>query len=274
MQSIATSRERGFTLIEMLIIAPLVILLIGSFVVFIVSLTGGGLRSRDQNVMAYDVQNALNTIEDDATFATAFVSQTATTQFTEGFASYQYFPIATPQGSNDDATNYTTSANGPLLIAAAATTTTPLSTSKQLVYLNTPDSSCSAGTLVTNNPYEVLYVYFVRDGSLWRRVIMGNTSVYSLCNGPAWQKASCSTDDISSYPSVCGAEDSKLLENISTFSVSYYNSASGTSPVSAYTWAKDDSPKAINVTITASKTIAGQSVSFSGSLRVASVNIR
>lgn len=262
-------RSQGFTLVEMLVVAPFIILLIGVVIVFVVNLTGDGLKTREKNSQAFDVQNALNSIEDDATFATAFLSQTV-----EG--ANAAYTISTPQGSNDDASGYATSANGPLLIAAPATTTNPFDSARQLVYLNEPDATCNSSTLVTNTPYSVLYVYFVRDGTLWRRSIMGALGSYSLCNGPSWQQASCSPADVASgsYSTLCKAEDSELVNDISSFSVQYFTSASSSTPLSSYNWSTANSPIAIKVTINTSKQVAGSAVTFTGSLRVASTNIR
>ena len=55
----------GFTLVEMLIIAPIVILVIGVFVSAIVNMTGEVLSVRGANALTYNVQNALNTIDAD-----------------------------------------------------------------------------------------------------------------------------------------------------------------------------------------------------------------
>ncbi len=272
----ATRSQRGFTLIEMMIIAPVVILLIGAFVVFTVSLTGSSLRLREQNTMSYDIQNALNTIEDDATLAMAFSSTTVS-----GTSGTSY-SINTPQGNNNGsgATGvFTASASGPLLVKSAATTTNPSVSNRSLVYYAQPDATCTSGTLVANDPYPVLYVYFVRSNTLWRRVILGtvNSGGYpALCNGPAWQKASCDPSLVGSYPSVCSTEDTQLLDNVSTFSINYYANAGDTNPmsISNYNWDDNSSPQGIAVTISTSKNIAGATITQSRSLRVSSVNVR
>lgn len=60
-----TSRTSGFTLVELLVIAPLVILLIGALVGVIVHLSGSALRSQARVQLQLDVLSALDQIEQD-----------------------------------------------------------------------------------------------------------------------------------------------------------------------------------------------------------------
>ena len=64
--------SKGFTLVEMMVIAPIVILLIGAFIAAIVGLTGEVMSSRGSNVVAYDLQDALNRIEEDVKLSTSY----------------------------------------------------------------------------------------------------------------------------------------------------------------------------------------------------------
>jgi len=65
---------RGFTIIEMLVIAPIVILTIGAFVTAIVNMTGDVLASRVTNVLTYNIQDALSRIEEDVKQSTSFIA--------------------------------------------------------------------------------------------------------------------------------------------------------------------------------------------------------
>ncbi len=247
----------------MMVIAPIVVLAVGGFVVFLIALTSGSLRLREKNAMVYDIQNALNNIESDASYALAFTRTTVAGPY----------PIQAPQGSNNGAAAYTVSAgNNTLLIKAPATTTNPAAGSQGLVYLATPDATCAAPTLNANDPFFVLYAYSVRSGSLWRRTILSTTAA-GLCNGPAWQLPSCAQSSIPLYPAICKAADVNLLDNVSSMAVSYYRYASDTTPISSYSWTDDTSPQAISVVLSASKSVAGVTISNSGTLRVTSTNI-
>lgn len=257
----------GFTLIEMMVIAPFIILMIGLFIVYIVNTTGESARQSEQNAAAYDIQNALNSIEDDSEKAMAFITTVASANTS--------YPIATPQGSDNGTAGYSTT-SGHLLIKAAATTSSPLSSSRTLVYMASPDSTCSSSTITQNDPYPILLAYFVSSNTLWRRTILGNSSSPGLCAGyTPWQKASCSASVIATYPSVCKSADVELVNNVSSFSVSYYDTADGSTALTTpYTWTDDTTPAAIQVTLSTSKSVGGSTATASGTLRVSSINIR
>lgn len=278
------STQKGFTLIEMLVIAPIVVLLISALVVFLVNLTGETLRITARNTMAYEVDNALASIEADATKAISFQSSLQNSAFG---VSASNFPLYTPQGYNDLTTGWTTgpdlTQNGKaLIIKAPATSTNPLSTTRSLVYLAQPDATCDSATITANDVYSVAHVYFVKNQVLYRRTILGNTRA-GICNGAStWQRPSCSQANVASYPSVCKAADEELVHNVSQMSISYYTSTTGTSPITAYTWSNSDAtasqrPVSIQVSITTKQNTGTASTnlpSFTGSLRVSSINIR
>ena len=66
--------SRGFTLVEMAVIAPIVVLLIGAFIALIVNLTGNVMSARGKNVLVYDTQDALSRIEDDVKLSSTFLA--------------------------------------------------------------------------------------------------------------------------------------------------------------------------------------------------------
>lgn len=49
------SQNRGFTLVEIMVISPIIILAIGAFIAMIITMTGEVLSSRAANMLAYDV---------------------------------------------------------------------------------------------------------------------------------------------------------------------------------------------------------------------------
>src|SRR3954469_24566042 len=108
-QTSSKSRSRGFTLIEVLIIAPIVVLVIGGFVALIMAMVGDVLLTRDQNVMAYETQDALDRIEQDTRIGTQFLNTSRT--------------LTSPQGSDDDIAAF--SSTDSLIIGALATDKNP-----------------------------------------------------------------------------------------------------------------------------------------------------
>ena len=83
-------RSEGFTLIEVLIIAPVVVLAIGGFVSLIVSMVGDVLLTRDSNSLTFNTQRALDRIEQDIRLGTQFLTTTDS--------------LTAPQGSNNNFT--------------------------------------------------------------------------------------------------------------------------------------------------------------------------
>lgn len=274
MQHSRTKAQGGFTLVEMMVIAPLVILLIGLFITYIVTTTGESAKQTDKNAISYEIQGGLNIIEEDANRAVDYLSSVTSTN-TE-------FPISNKQGSDEGTAGYSANSNH-LLMKMPATTNSSFSDDRSLVYLNYPDSSCDVSTITLNDSLYYLVAYFVRDGSLWRRVIMGSYGGNSLCSGyTPWQQATCSpTTMAGSPPLYCKATDVELVENVSSFTTNYYATVDASTPISApYNWqvegtnASEISPLAIETTISVSKSVAGSTITDSASLRVSSINIR
>lgn len=274
MQHTQTKAQSGFTLVEMMVIAPLVILMIGLFITYIVTTTGESAKQTDKNAISYEIQGGLNIIEEDANRAVAYLSSVTTTNTD--------YPISNKQGSDEGTAGYSANSNH-LLMKMPATTNSSFSDDRSLVYLNYPDSSCDTSTISLNDSLYYLVAYFVRDGSLWRRVIMGTYGGHSLCSGyTPWQQATCSpTTMAGTPPTYCKATDVELVQNVSSFTTTYYASADGSTPISApYTWQPDTGvngqtpPQAIETTISVSKSVAGSTVTDSATLRVSSINIR
>src|SRR6185437_11905407 len=97
LQRIRNKEQKGFTIVELLVIAPIVILTIGAFVTVIVNMTGDVLAARTSTLLAYNVQNALNKINADVNLSSTFLAQT---NLTEGVTTT--IPLSAPQGYNDD----------------------------------------------------------------------------------------------------------------------------------------------------------------------------
>lgn len=275
----ANTDQKGFTLVEMLIIAPFVLLVIGVLVVFLVVQTSDTLRQAQRNTMAYEVQNALNSIESDTTYATSFNTVLAASELTSISGVVPQGPGAEFDPNFFASAELTHSADEAIIIKAPATTASPLSATRTLVYLDKPDATCSSDTINNNDVAQVLYVYFVKNNILWRRTIMVKTSA-SACSGYSiWQKSSCPEAYVTStYSSVCKVSDEKLTENISKVSVQYYQHANSTTALTTsggyYTWKATSPPQSISVSITTSSSGDVEPITFTSSLRVSSVNIR
>lgn len=243
----STTRLRGFTLIEMLIIAPVALLVITGFVALMVTMVGDVIAGRAHNVMSYDIQSALNTIEQDVRLSTQFLTTSGT--------------MISPQGKNG-ATSAFTSSSGDLILGEIATNKNPIDPTRSFVYYqNAPFGCGNPAEIYKNRIFFMTVIYFVRDGSLWRRTYVpaaGGT----LCSQP-WQVNTCAPG-YASGATQCQTNDSEILKGVDSFSVSYYTNPHDTVAISP---ASATSAQSINVTIEGEVTAAGRTVTASNSSR-------
>ena len=273
-KNVKTSLQKGFTLIEMLVVAPVVILTIGAFLTVIISMTGEVLSSRASTALAYNIQDALNQIETDVKLSTTYLA----TNNIELTASEQ-------QGYNNDGTSFSNVGytNGTsLILNMLVTDGNPIATTSQVVFLTNKPNGCSSNKVFTNTPMTMNVVYFIKNdsnnvSSLWRRTIMPSNYADGAsvsCTAP-WQRPSCAPNYTSSF---CKTNDEKLVEGVSPsdFVVQYFSSAAGTTPNTiASNPASIPSVRdpvlqtlpTVNVSITAQQTVAGRVISRSASLR-------
>lgn len=272
MNSLRRTLQAGFTLVEMLVVAPIIILSIGAFIVLIVNLTGEVMSSRGSNVLAYNLQDTLNRIEDDVKLSAGFLAKN----------SIAFDANDNPQGSGGvnstaDFTIADSSGQKPVLVLNAyATDGNPISLDSGLIYLADKPNSCSSyAEYSKNRPMTINIVYFVdASDTLWRRVVMpadyANPNTYCGSKAP-WQQPTCI--DSPSRDDFCKTNDEKLLEHVgaSGFDIKYYTAASTTTPLaisSATTTTDLQAATTIGVSLSSTDTIAGREISKSGTLRV------
>lgn len=264
--------KKGFTTVEMLIVAPIVILVLVVFIGVIILIVGDVMATRKSNAIMYDIQDALNRIEMDVKTSGGYL---ATNNFT---------PTA-PQGLNDDATpfqnaNSTTHAQS-LILNSYATTDNPSgnATSRDVVFLANSPNACASTLVSKNNIMNVNIVYYSKGNTLWRRVIMPSNYLTAGCTVP-WQKPSCSTGYTLAF---CKTEDQKLVEGvgITDFKTDYYTSPSAPNPTTdAANWQITDTVRqttlrttnTVLVTITSRLTVSGRDVVQTGNVKAVSPN--
>lgn len=239
-------RSAGFTLVEVLVIAPLVLLLVGVLVGAIVVLTGDTLRSQGQASMTHELQNALNYIERDIRQSETFMSASGA--------------LPSPQGSNNGTAQFTT--GNALLILQTRVTTNPFADNRELVVYADQPNACSSPDAIQNTPLTMTVVYFLRDNSLWRRTILpANTATGAgVCQQPG-EVNSC-TPTVSH--SRCTQSDMRLVRNADTSTIEYFSSPAGTTPIAATAAA---SARSVNVNLNTTRTIAGRELSRAQQLR-------
>ena len=273
-------KQQGFTLVEMLVVAPIVILAIGAFLTVIISMTGEVLASRASNTLSYTVQDALNRIEQDVKQSSSFLATNNVS-----------LTAANAQGYNDDDTNFTNVGGGNdtgIILNMVATTGNPISSTSGYVYLKNKPNAC-ASAQGNNTPFTYNVVYFIKDSTLWRRTIMPTSytdTTNTVCALP-FQQPSCSPAYMDSKVAVatyCKTNDIKLVEGVtaSDFVVQYFSGEStGTvnstaSDPSASTPDRNTALQSVTTTrvsITAKQTAAGRDVERAASLRASRLDI-
>lgn len=198
--------KKGFTLIELVVISPLIILLIGALVGTIVYLTGSALRAQSRSQLQLDVVSALDLVEQDVKLSTNI----------------------SPFGPANT-----------LSMSSLATNKNPLSGDRQLI----DSSTCSAvsGGIPVANAYNYSVKYSVVDNRLERQVTRSGTCAASLA---VWQKATTEVLIKDADITVTVAKTNVGATNLNT----------------------------VNYKITAKRSIAGETVEYTGTMHVRSLN--
>jgi type II secretory pathway pseudopilin PulG len=260
--------QKGFTLIELAVVAPILILILGTIIYSIITLTGQSFVEGSRAQMINDVQDALDRIESDVQFSGAYL---ATNNFTP----------TSPQGINNTNQKFnsiSTAGTDTLILNSFFTTGNPTLSSRTLIYVPNTPFACADENIVQNQVMTMNTVYFVSNSSLWRRVVATNNFATAGCPGSTpWQQPSCAETTMASNASLCRVKDEQILTGVepSDFVINYYLSASDTAPLSdaknsnadARQIAIDKSPT-LQITIKGSKSVGGQTVTQQASIRV------
>ena len=251
-------KDAGFTLVELLVIAPIAILMIGGFIGLLVTMVGDVMVTRDENQMLYDAQNALSTIEQDTRLSIQFLSKTSST--------------LSPQGTSNNfsGTGEFSNTSNTLILRMLATDRNPTDVDRGLVYYKNQPNICDS-TKTSNQLFALTVVYFIKDNSLWRRTILplNNTSTTSdintVCNTP-WQLNSCSPGYTATR---CQTNDAELMRGVTSLSVKYFSSPSSTTDLGP---SGASIASTIDVKINGAKDVAGRSISTSQSIIASKLN--
>ena len=176
---INSKKSKGFTIVELLVVAPIVLLTISILIGVIINVTGDTIATRSQNLLSYNVQDSLNRIEQDVYRTTNFLSVNS-------------ISISSPQGYNNDTTAFkNVGTNGLMLILSLpATNKNPLTNDYRPIYLSNSPYTCASSDVSKNNQMMINIVYFVKDSTLWRRTLMPSNYASAGCETP-YQKPSC-----------------------------------------------------------------------------------
>jgi Tfp pilus assembly protein PilE len=238
------SRRRiaGFTVVELAIVITIVPLLT---MVFIMMLYTSVLESRRTSAQAvYDSRSqvAMDWIEHDIRYATSFaeaVDQTKYPSDTNNYSPGVQFAYTGQPTPNASARS--------LILTLPATTGHQLSSSRNLIYLSSPNG-CSTPSY--NPPLLYTAVFFVKNSVLYKRTIPDTAS--TTCGGTVYQKLSCPRSVAG-----CQVRDEIVAANVSQFMIDYYDASGSTTPLDVY---NDSSLLATAVAANVTLTLTQQSV--------------
>lgn len=201
-----TSKSAGFTIVELLVICPILMAVIAFLMNYLFNQYGQLVQQNAQVNLQVTSQAIVFSMQDDIFFANAYVSD-LNTGLVDNYA---------PSGG------WTTSSNPTrFIISTPALTASHRKPTRQAVFINTlgctPDSVKEQNDALYNN-----IIYFVSGSKLYKRVVSAPSST-SLC-GTSYQIQTCPAANVTA---TCPA-DILLTNQLSSFVVSYLKSG-GTS---------------------------------------------
>lgn len=252
----------------MLIVAPIAILSIAAILSLTITMIGDAIVAQDRATTSYAAQDALDKMEQDIRLSSAFLGSLSDLPPGQGRNA--------STSSMNDTTAFSATNSGTadtLILNQMATTLDPLDKSRAIVYYNKQPNDCANQNYILNRPFTTHVIYFLRDDGtdntvLWRRVVVpkwnlntgASSDSDSVCAAP-WQRDTCPAVALQN----CQTVDEKMVGNVSALTLTYY--------------ARDgqvvtDSSNAthVKVLLSISKSIAGDTVQSSASLRATRTN--
>ncbi|MDB5185954.1 MAG: hypothetical protein JWL85_477 [Candidatus Saccharibacteria bacterium] len=193
-------RERGFTLVEVLIMTPILMLTIIVMTSFLFSQYGQLTQQGALLNLQVESQNITFSMQDDIFFADSFAT-TINSNLIDDHA---------PTGGWNNATTPPT-----LIISTPALTANRRSENRQPVYINT--QGCTPDVIQENSPLYNNVIYFAQGTRLYKRIVSAPITM-STC-GSSYFKQSCPEPNSSSS---C-PPDRLVTDKLDSFNLTYYD---------------------------------------------------
>lgn len=270
--SFPTRHSAGFTLVELLIVIMIIPILIAGFIFVIFNTVDAMSKSKQQLALTSQVQDAAYIMERDV-------------RLNRGFNTVISSSYSDPYGPNSSgaAWNFAgiSSDSRVLILSVPAVTSPSLNGDRDPVYLNSslmtppPTNVYNCTDQLHYNPVlGTRVIYFVRNSTLYRRILTNTTS--PTCNNEKqYQKQSCPPELRSTWNSICKAADEVIAKNVTQFSVDYYTDQDSAPISGQYSSSAPDAlsdADSIGVTIKNERRIAGQPVNGIVQLRMTKAN--
>ncbi len=244
----------GFTLVELLIISPLVIAVVAVMVGFAVSLTGDALSKREEASMTYMAQSALDRIEQDVRLSDEILATSGT--------------LPSPQGRDSSfaGTSAFTSSDGYLILRQYATSKNPYDSSRTLIHYSNQPNPCGSSHEY-NDLMSITVIYYLTNSILKRRTIVPDYTSTSVCSTP-WQRNSCSSG--LNAATRCRAADEVIAEDVTSLSFVYFLQPGDSTPIAT----PNNETSTVFSTIELSKTVAGRPITATSVMRASAIGIQ
>lgn len=257
-------KQRGFTLVELLVVVPIFVLVIAGVISFMVTLYTQLLMREAQAQITFETQQALISMQDDLYFARNFAEN----------PSGAMVDADAPGGS---AANWDFNTNpATLVVYDIALTKVRQDPNREIVYQISSESgnSCDASVIELNPPVLANLIYYVEAGNLKRRVLVPDPT-HARCAEPYLQQT-CDTNktrikQTSGGPvTVPCLADSILASGVTDFDITYYDVDNNLIDISS-----GDSPyqaERIMISLTLSRTILAEPITYTSKLSITKIN--
>lgn len=253
--SLSKTFSKGFTVVELMVALLVTGILLSVLFVPLEDLYTSNSQALKSIVQTGNVRSTLRAIESDVSLAISFHDTNSTI-------------VTDPSGSNNNTSSPTqwswtgSSSTSRVLITSNYATTklpeTDTDGTRKLVY----QDDC-------NTPIINATVYFVRDGSLYRRTL-ANTDT-PVCSDTMAQKTTCAPG-VTTGVCASAPRDAKLLENVTKFTVDYYSTPSSTSIVTNQYDPQNPSAPTNSQTIVITLTAGTGADEETGTIRITRLN--
>lgn len=192
--------SKGFTLVEILVIAPIMIVSIVVALSFLFNQYGQLSKEGGQLSLNSEAQLITFTMQDDVFFAS-------------GFASELYPSLSDP---NEPSSGWTHDTDpDTLIIAVPALTSNNRDPDREPVYINT--EGCDESVIEENAPLIQNVIYFANGTNLYKRTVSAPDGTETC--GTAYESPTCPSAQVTAD---C-PEDVLVSDNLSEFTVTYYD---------------------------------------------------
>lgn len=206
-------KQAGFTLVELLVMAPVVMVTIVLLMSYLFNQYGQLTQQGALINLQVEAQNIVFSIQDDILLANSF-----NTELNDGLVD-----------NHDPSSGWSNATTPPtLIVSTPALTANHRDPNRQPVYTNT--EGCDASVIQENAPLYNNVIYFASGANLYKRIVTA-PSTMATC-GTSFQKQSCPS---ASATSSCPA-DRLLTDKLNTMTLTYYdtNNTVVTDPEQAY----------------------------------------